>query len=84
MIKIPFKSQSQRKFMFAAAERGDIPKKTVEEFASASKGKDLPEKVGEKEHTAGNPLNPQDVFDEMAGMKKMYAEMMEEEDMEDE
>lgn len=34
--------------MFAASERGEIPKKVVEEFAKASKGKRLPSKVAEK------------------------------------
>lgn len=40
----PFKSEAQRKFMNAAASRGDIPQKTVDEFNQASKGKKLPDK----------------------------------------
>lgn len=42
---MPFKSEAQRKFMNAAADRGDISKKTVDEFNKASKGKELPEYV---------------------------------------
>lgn len=41
---MPFKSEAQRKYMNAAAARGEIPKKTVDEFNQASKGKKLPEK----------------------------------------
>lgn len=41
---MPFKSEAQRKYMNAAASRGEIPKKTVDEFNQASKGKKLPEK----------------------------------------
>jgi hypothetical protein len=41
---MPYKSDAQRRFMHAAAARGDIPKKTVDEFDKASKGKKLPEK----------------------------------------
>lgn len=46
---MPFKSDAQRKFMFAAEKRGDVPKGTAEEFAAATpKGKDLPEHVKKK------------------------------------
>lgn len=41
---MPFKSEAQRKYMNAAAARGEIPKATVNEFNQASKGKKLPEK----------------------------------------
>jgi hypothetical protein len=41
---MPFKSEAQRKYMNAAAARGEIPKATVDEFNQASKGKKLPEK----------------------------------------
>jgi len=40
---MPYKSDAQRKFFHAAEKRGDISKKTVEEFDTASKGKSLPE-----------------------------------------
>lgn len=40
---MPYKSDKQRKFFHAAEERGDISKKTVNEFDKASKGKELPE-----------------------------------------
>lgn len=42
---MPFKSQSQRRFMFAASARGELSKSVVDEYAKASKGKKLPEKV---------------------------------------
>ena len=47
---MPFKSEAQRKYMFAAAGRGEIPKSTVKEFARATKeqGKKLPERVSPK------------------------------------
>ena len=42
-----------------------ITTKELESHLKESKGKDLPSKA-----KAGNPMNPQDVFDEMAGIKK--------------
>ena len=39
---VPYKSDKQRKFMHAAADRGDISRKVVDEFDQASKGKPLP------------------------------------------
>ncbi len=42
---MPFRSESQRKFMNAAAARGEIKQSTVDEYNKASKGKHLPEKV---------------------------------------
>jgi hypothetical protein len=50
---MPFKSKDQQKFMFAAAERGEIPKKTVMEFAHATKNiKKLPEHIKKAYTTA--------------------------------
>jgi len=40
---MPYKSDKQRRYMHAAAERGEIKKSVVEEFDQASKGKKLPE-----------------------------------------
>jgi hypothetical protein len=45
---MPFKSEAQRKYMNAAASRGEIPKATVNEFNQASKGMKLPDKKKEK------------------------------------
>lgn len=46
---MPFESEAQRKYMYAAADRGDVPKKVVEEFSAATpKGKKLPEHKKEK------------------------------------
>lgn len=42
---MPYKSEAQRKFMNAAAARGEIKKSTVDEFNKASKGMKLPPKV---------------------------------------
>lgn len=49
---MPYKSDKQRKFFHAAEKRGDISKKTVDEFDKASKGKQLPESAdGSHEHS---------------------------------
>lgn len=40
----------------------------LESHLHESKGKNLPAK--KKEHKAGNPMNPQDIFDEMSGVKR--------------
>ena len=45
---MPYKSDVQRKYFHAAEARGEISKKTVEEFDKASKGMKLPERVGKK------------------------------------
>jgi hypothetical protein len=42
---MPFKSEAQRKAMNAKATKGEIPKKVVEEYNSASKGMKLPKTV---------------------------------------
>lgn len=42
-----FKSEAQRKYMYAASDRGEIPKDVVEEFSDKTpKGSKLPKKVG--------------------------------------
>ena len=49
-VQKKFTSDAQRKYMHSAADRGDIPKKVVEEFQSKTpKGADLPEKVKKSE-----------------------------------
>jgi len=47
----PYKSDAQRKFMNAAAERGEIKKSVVDEFNTASKGKKLPEHVKKSKYS---------------------------------
>jgi hypothetical protein len=42
---LPFKSEAQRKFMNAAAARGEIKQSTVNEFNKTSKGMHFPEHV---------------------------------------
>lgn len=42
---MPYKSNAQRKLFHALLNRGEIDKKTVEEYDKESKGKKLPEKV---------------------------------------
>jgi hypothetical protein len=44
---MPFKSKAQRRFFYAAAERGDIPKSKVKEYEEKTRG-GLPEKVSKK------------------------------------
>lgn len=45
---MPYKSDAQRKKFHAMLERGEISKKTVQEFDKASKGMKLPERVTPK------------------------------------
>lgn len=46
---MPFKSQKQRAYFYAAAERGEIPKKTVKKWEEETpKGKKLPKYVKSK------------------------------------
>lgn len=40
---MPYASDKQRKYFHAALSRGEISKKTVDEYDKASKGKKLPE-----------------------------------------
>jgi hypothetical protein len=49
---MPFKSKAQRRFMYAAEDRGDVPEGTAAEFEKHTRGKKLPEKVKKKK----NPL----------------------------
>lgn len=56
---MPYRSKAQRGYMHAAAERGEISSKVVEEFDRASKGqKNLPEHVKKrkKDGARGTPL----------------------------
>lgn len=47
---MPFKSEAQRKFMFAAQSRGELPKGTAEKWAKETpKGKKLPEYASQDE-----------------------------------
>jgi len=45
---MPYKSEQQRKYMNAAASRGEIKQSIVDEFNKASKGMRLPEKANKK------------------------------------
>ena len=47
---MPYKSKAQQKYFHAAEARGEISKKTVDEFDKATKGKygKLPEHVKKK------------------------------------
>jgi hypothetical protein len=50
---MPFKSKAQQRFMFAAEERGDVPKGTAREWAHKTKSiKKLPERVHHKKSAA--------------------------------
>jgi hypothetical protein len=41
----PFKSEAQRRWMYAAATRGEVPKSMPKEWEEHTSDKDLPEKV---------------------------------------
>ena len=46
---MPFKSEAQRRFMYAAESRGDVPKGTAARWSEETpKGKKLPEYVKAK------------------------------------
>ena len=45
---MPYKSDAQRRYFHWAQGKGLIPKKTVEEYDDASKGKNLPERINPK------------------------------------
>ena len=47
--RVPYRSASQRRFMYAAEARGDVPKGTAGEWEKHTpKDKPLPEKVSKK------------------------------------
>lgn len=43
---MPYKSDAQRRKFHALLARGEISKATVDEYDQASKGMDLPERIG--------------------------------------
>lgn len=45
---MPYRSESQRRYMNWAAGEGKIKQSVVDEYNEASKGKHFPEKVGKK------------------------------------
>ena len=45
---MPFKSEAQRRFMYAAESRGDVPKGTAERWQKETKDKSLPEYINKK------------------------------------
>lgn len=45
---MPYKSRAQQRYFHAAEARGEISKKTVNEFDKASKGKKLPKRAKKK------------------------------------
>ena len=54
---MPFKSRAQQRFMFAAEERGDVPKGTAKRWAHETKDiKSLPEKVNMQREYAEKKL----------------------------
>lgn len=60
---MPFRSQAQRKFMYAAETRGDVPKGTADRWQDETpKGKSLPERLSKK---AAVPL-PAHLVEELA------------------
>lgn len=56
---MPFKSQRQRKFMFAAQKRGEIPKGTAERWAKHTPSiKALPERAPKRKHNHNSGYYP--------------------------
>lgn len=50
---MPFKSDAQRRFMFAAQDRGEVPQGTAERWARETPNiKSLPERVKKRKKTA--------------------------------
>lgn len=47
---MPYKSDAQRRKFHALLQKGQISQKVVKEFDQASKGMELPEKVGDRKH----------------------------------
>lgn len=47
---MPYRSEAQRRLFHAKERRGEIDRATVSEWDRASRGKDLPERVGGKNH----------------------------------
>ena len=45
---MPYSSNAQRRYFHAALAKGEISKKTVDEYDKASKGKKLPEYANKK------------------------------------
>jgi hypothetical protein len=63
---MPFKSQAQRRFMFAAESRGEVPKGTAKRWAHETpKDKKLPERVKEKRATFEAAISCMDIGDSM-------------------
>ena len=66
---MPFKSKAQQRFMFAAQERGELPKGTAEKWAEHTPNiKGLPAKVGKRKTRGkrGGKLKEEMNFDELA------------------
>ena len=48
LIRLPFKSRSQRRLFYAKLKRGEISKSKVDEWERETKGKKLPERLKKK------------------------------------
>ena len=46
---MPFKSEAQRRFMYAAEARGEVPEGTAARWQKHTKAKDLPEYASDKD-----------------------------------
>lgn len=53
---MPYKSQAQRRFMYAAEARGDVEKGTAERWENETKKKKLPEYASEAKRRALSKL----------------------------
>lgn len=63
---MPYKSDAQRRYFHAAAARGEISKKKVQEFDEASKGKQLPERLWEGGYAEGGPVISKEEAEKLA------------------
>ena len=54
---MPFKSKRQQRWMFAAEERGELPRGTAKRWAHETKSiKSLPEKVKKRKRYSGSGI----------------------------
>ena len=68
---MPFKSKAQQRYMFAAEERGELPKGNSEQWAKETKNiKKLPKKVRTRRQEKASELNLRGLLQLMAKLKQ--------------
>jgi hypothetical protein len=79
---MPFKSKAQRRFMYAAEARGDVPKGTADRWEGETEKKPLPEKVEQEKKASLHPMEDmlaRYVFIKTCGFKEEPIEALEKE-----